>query len=150
MEKYKIILYTSYIVCVISIVIFFIGFQNMPETVPIHQNIKGEVDDWGNKATLILLPSLSLIILIAISFLIKKPGMMNYPVEITEKNKKIMYSKMQLFMSLLSLFISSLFLVLIMESMNVFNLKYDLTFFIIYFIIFSLIPFLIIKSFRKL
>jgi hypothetical protein len=33
-------LYTNYIVCVISIVIFFIGFQNIPETVPIHQNIK--------------------------------------------------------------------------------------------------------------
>jgi len=149
MEKYKIILYTSYIVCLFSIVVFLIGYQNLPEIVPIHQNLKGEIDDWGSKITLFILPVLSIVILLSISFLIKRPSMLNYPVEITEENKNTLYLKMQLFISLLSFFLSALFLALIMESMNVFSLKYDITFFSIYGVIFSLIPIIIIKYFRR-
>lgn len=149
MEKYKAILYLSYIVCIISIIIFFVGVQNLPETVPIHQNIKGEVDDWGSKITLYVLPSLSFIIIMLISFLIRKPDILNYPVEVTEKNKKVLYQKMQLFLALLSLFIAALFLVLILESVTIFNIAFGLPFFIFYVLFFSLIPIGIIKYFNK-
>ncbi|MER2000695.1 MAG: DUF1648 domain-containing protein, partial [Lysinibacillus sp.] len=39
-----------------GVLLIIIYWSKLPDTVPIHFNIKGEADGWGSKYTLIILP----------------------------------------------------------------------------------------------
>jgi hypothetical protein len=149
MEKSKIILYLSYLVCGMSIAAFIWGYSNMENTVPIHQNASGVIDRFGPKKVLMLLPLISLIIVIAISYLMKKPESLNYPFEVNEFNKEVAYKKVKIILSGLALFIASIFLVLIMRSLKLFNLNFSFSFLLIYVLVLSILPILLIQYMRK-
>ncbi|SET96157.1 Protein of unknown function [Salinibacillus kushneri] len=68
-----------------------IVFQSLPEEIPIHFNISGETDNWGNKGTIFLLPLLFKVIFLLLYFLQRSPYMFNYPIKVTEVNAKHLY-----------------------------------------------------------
>jgi len=53
------------LILIISIPFLYLGFiwDSLPETVPIHWNSKGQIDNWGPKSTLILVTSLLTILM---------------------------------------------------------------------------------------
>jgi uncharacterized membrane protein len=63
----------------------------LPFTVPIHFNAAGNVDGWGSKGSLCILPMIGLILFVVISVLERFPHIYNYPVMITEKNAPKLY-----------------------------------------------------------
>ncbi len=68
------------------------SFIQLPTIIPIHFNAVGEVDDYGSKITLIVLPILGTLLYIALSFLNKRPHIFNYLVTITEENAVKQYT----------------------------------------------------------
>jgi uncharacterized membrane protein len=74
-------------------IIVVVGYIFLPTIIPIHFNFKGEVDRYGNKAELFVLPILSSIVTISFYYLNKVPHIFNYMVEITKENAEIEYRK---------------------------------------------------------
>jgi hypothetical protein len=68
-----------------------IHFTKLPHTIPTHFNIKGEIDDYGSKYTLWILPSVITFIFILFRILYNYPNKFNYLVKITNENAEKQY-----------------------------------------------------------
>lgn len=76
--------------------IFMLGvliywWSSIPEVVPKHFGITGEIDAWGNKKLLPVLYLLTVFIYVSISVLNWFPHIYNYPVNITAENAERQY-----------------------------------------------------------
>jgi len=84
----------DYIGCgifMLSILYIFIMWGEIPEEVPRHFNGAGEVDRWGTKIELFILPFIGVFLWILLSLLEKAPHMHNYPARLNENNVKAFY-----------------------------------------------------------
>jgi len=68
-----------------------IMFNHLPAVIPTHFNFSGEVDSFGSKYTIFLLPLLGTILFIVLSILCKHPEKFNYLVKITPANAQKQY-----------------------------------------------------------
>ena len=55
-----------------------VGFSNV-EIIPLHINIHGEVDNYGSKWELFILPAIALLIYLLMSWLERNPQLYNFP-----------------------------------------------------------------------
>ena len=86
-------------------------FLKLPAIIPIHFNASGQVDNHGNKQTLLILPILATIIYFVLTQLNKYPHIFNYMTKITEDNAQKQYTiatRMLRFLKLAILVIFSL------------------------------------------
>ncbi len=67
-------------------------FASLPETIPTHFNFSGDVDGYGGRGSLFILPSISIVLYLGMYFLNKRPDIFNYPKKITEENAEEMYT----------------------------------------------------------
>lgn len=84
----------DYIGCgifMLSILYIFIMWGKIPEEVPGHFNGAGEVDRWGTKIELFILPFIGVFLWILLSLLEKAPHMHNFPARLNENNVKAFY-----------------------------------------------------------
>ena len=84
----------DYIGCgifMLSILYIFIMWSEIPEEVPGHFNGAGEVDRWGTKIELFILPFIGVFLWVLLSLLEKAPHMHNYPARLNENNVKVFY-----------------------------------------------------------
>ena len=58
----------------------------LPSEVPIHFNLAGEVDGWGSKYFLLILPIIGFFSILALEAVEKRPHIHNYPTHINETN----------------------------------------------------------------
>ena len=63
----------------------------LPTIIPIHFNAKGQVDGYGNKMTLLILPFFATIIYFGLTELNKYPHVFNYVPKITKDNAERQY-----------------------------------------------------------
>lgn len=68
------------------------AFLKSPITIPIHFNAAGQADNYGNKATLLILPILGTIIYFGLTQLNKYPHIFNYMTKITKDNAERQYT----------------------------------------------------------
>ena len=62
--------------------------------VPIHFNLAGEVDGWGDSSSLLMSPIMALVIYIILTLGEKYPKLGNYPIKVTDGNRVVLYSLM--------------------------------------------------------
>lgn len=55
------------------------------EEVPLHWNVRGEIDSWGDTWTIVLLPVIALALYGLLTLLQRRPQWYNYPCKITDK-----------------------------------------------------------------
>ena len=70
----------------------YIIYSRLPEIIPTHINIIGEIDGYGSKDTFNILPFFGVIIYVGLSIMQKYPHVFNYPVEVNEDNCRQLYS----------------------------------------------------------
>jgi uncharacterized membrane protein len=72
----------------------YVGYQysNLPNTIPIHFNAAGQANDWGSKATILIIPVIATAICFGFYFLCKVPHVHNYMVNITPQNAAYQYN----------------------------------------------------------
>ncbi|HSF88019.1 MAG TPA: DUF1648 domain-containing protein [Saprospiraceae bacterium] len=68
------------------------AYGNLPETIPTHFGVGGEVDDYGSKMTLFFLPVIGTILFIGLTVLNNYPHIFNYPADITPENALSQYT----------------------------------------------------------
>ena len=80
----------------------------LPATIPIHFNANGQADNFGNKATILILPILPTIMYLGLTMLNRYPQVYNYMTKINEDNSQYQYTiviRMLRFMNLVILLI---------------------------------------------
>lgn len=83
---------------------------DLPERIPSHFNFKGEIDAYGSKYMLFILPVIGTITWVVIGYLGNKPQLYNFPVQITESNKETQFYLAQKMMRIMNASTSILFL----------------------------------------
>lgn len=94
--------------CVLAVV----SYSSLPDRIPTHFNIKGQADDWGSKASIFLLPGISILLFTGITILNKFPHIFNYPVKVTGENALRLYKKSVRVMRILKALVVMLFLII--------------------------------------
>lgn len=74
-----------------SLIFLMVIYNLLPEEVPVHYNAFGEVDRWGTKGELFVLPAVGAFIIIFLQLLEKFPQSHNYPERLNETNAKEFY-----------------------------------------------------------
>lgn len=72
-------------------VYLIVSWGNIPSQVPAHFNGAGEVNRWGSKYEMLILPIIGLFLFVLMSLLEKAPHMHNYPSRINESNAEQFY-----------------------------------------------------------
>jgi uncharacterized membrane protein len=96
----------------LALYVYFIA----PATIPIHFNASGQANNYGSKATILILPIIGSIIYLGISQLNKYPHIFNYATEITAANAEKQYTIATRTLRILQLFILVLFSFIILFS----------------------------------
>lgn len=78
------------IVCLIALPIYF--FNDLPDQIPKHFNALGQVDSYGNRGIIWLLPIVGLFLYIGLTALNKFPSAFNYPTKVTNDNAERLYT----------------------------------------------------------
>jgi uncharacterized membrane protein len=116
--KIKTLYFISFSVFITYVSLLYLNYSGISETISTHLNIKGETDSYGPKSSLWITSGVNLIALLFIGFLIRKPHLANYPIEITDKNRESTYRKMQLFLAILSIIMTAIFAYMIFKALN--------------------------------
>jgi len=67
-------------------------FKDLPDQIPKHYNVLGEVDSYASRGSIWVLPIIGLILYIGLSILNKFPFVFNYPVKVTDDNAERLYT----------------------------------------------------------
>ena len=84
-------------------------WPNLPEQVPAHFNAAGEIDRWGGKQELFLLPAVGLALWLLFTVVGFFPKSWNLPVEVTKQNREKVYRRIGTLLTTLKLEIMVLF-----------------------------------------
>ena len=61
-------------------------YSSLPERIPSHYNIAGEIDSYNSRSSVFILPVICLLVYLPITILQCFPHLYNFPVEVTEEN----------------------------------------------------------------
>ncbi|MEY9971077.1 putative membrane protein [Lysinibacillus sp. RC46] len=76
---------------VLSILYIIVMWGQLPEKIPGHFNGAGEVNRWGSKIELLILPFIGILLWILLGLLEKIPHIHNYPARLNESNVEAFY-----------------------------------------------------------
>ncbi|MFJ7408335.1 MULTISPECIES: DUF1648 domain-containing protein [unclassified Lysinibacillus] len=76
---------------IVSIIFIISQWSTLPEEIPAHFNGAGEVDRWGSKIEVFILPGIGIFLWIFLGLLEKVPYMHNYPSRLNESNVEAFY-----------------------------------------------------------
>ncbi len=95
------------------------NYPSLPETIPIHYNRIGEVDKFGNKWNILMLPIISTILFLGLSILNTIPHTFNYPTKITKENAVQQYTLAVRLIRFLKLIIVLIFGSIVLQTINI-------------------------------
>lgn len=81
----------GYIALAIMLVVLFMNWSELPNEVPAHFDGSGNVDRWGTKWELLILPGIGIAMHFFLMILEKFPEKHNYPARINESNAEVFY-----------------------------------------------------------
>ncbi len=93
-------------------------YPTLPDTIPTHYNAIGEVDGFGSKPTLLILPVLATVLFAGLLLLSRKPRLYNYPVSVTPENARKLYKTGSRAIRYIALFIPIIFGIIIYSTIQ--------------------------------
>lgn len=74
-----------------ALILLFTNWLRIPNYIPDHFSATGIADSWGNKWSLLISPSVGIVLYIMMTFVSRFPHVFNYPWPITEDNAQKQY-----------------------------------------------------------
>jgi len=68
-----------------------IVWKDIPDSIPMHYNVRGEIDRYANKNSIFFLPVVGLVLYVLLTVVTFFPSIWNMPVTITHENKERVY-----------------------------------------------------------
>lgn len=82
----------GYVALAVMVGLIVFNWSKMPDQIPAHFGISGEVDRWGSKMELFILPGIAIFLQIVMTVVEKFPETHNYPARFNESNAKKFYT----------------------------------------------------------
>jgi len=96
--------------CLVGVVIYLIlAWRSIPEQIPGHYNAAGQVDRWGDKSELIVLPIVSWILYGLITLIERFPQVWNTGVRVTSENRASVYRLLKSMIAVVKMFMLLMF-----------------------------------------
>lgn len=114
----KVLEIAAWVMLIVLIGFTIYAYMNMPDTVPVHFNIKGDPDRYGDKSSIFLLCGIAVILVALFMYLIKSPqnySKYNYPIKVTPENKAKVYALSARLMRVIMVNILIMFLFIMVE-----------------------------------
>lgn len=105
----KIIEAVSLLLLLIIWAAILLTFEKLPEQVPLHFNASGEIDRYGKKTELFIVPIIATMLYVGLSFLNQYPHIFNYMRKVHRRNAKILYTNSTKMLRLLKLILMIIF-----------------------------------------
>lgn len=142
-------------IVVLNFLLVSVFYSYLPKTIPIHFNLKGEADGFGDTSKVWLLPTLSLVLFWVIPLFIKKikPWNMNYPIKVLTANAPKVYSMHFKMLTQLNIGLTLIFFLLTVKTIlpAIVPIALGLHYLVLFLILFSIIrPFHYIFKMYKL
>ncbi|MFS4493665.1 DUF1648 domain-containing protein [Maribacter sp. 2308TA10-17] len=104
----------GWVLLLLNLGLILVFYSDLPEKIPTHFNLRGEVDGYGERFTIWILAVVGILLYYALNLVISKiPAYKhNYPVKLTEKNAPTIYRLSLKMMVLLNISIVFLFLLI--------------------------------------
>lgn len=94
----------------VGVVVYLIlAWKTIPDQIPDHYNAAGEIDRWGSKSELIVLPIISWLIFGLITLAERYPGIWNTGVRITPENRDAVYRLLKNLIAVIKIFVLLMF-----------------------------------------
>ncbi|GGH83310.1 putative membrane protein [Pullulanibacillus pueri] len=91
-------------IVIIGMIVYTVqAIFQMPDTIPIHYNAKGEPDGWGSRWISLIMPLITVALYIPTVFLQKHPEKHNYPERLSESNAYAFYRHSKILISWIKL-----------------------------------------------
>ncbi|WP_010247684.1 DUF1648 domain-containing protein [Acetivibrio cellulolyticus] len=103
---------------IIYVAILIYGWVKLPDIIPKHFNVSGQIDSYGSKSTLFILLPVIIFLYTLLTVMSRFPHIYSYPVEITQDNAEIQYTKAARLMRILKLVIVVIFTYIQYAIMN--------------------------------
>ena len=98
------------LLCLVGVVVYLIlAWHTIPDKIPAHYNAAGEINCWGNKSELIVLPIISWLIFGLITLVERFPGIWNTGVRITPENRDAVYRLLKNLIAVIKIFVLLMF-----------------------------------------
>ena len=98
------------LLCLIGVVVYLIlAWNTIPDKIPAHYNAAGEVNRWGNKSELIVLPIISWLMFGLITLIERFPSIWNTGVRITLENRDAVYRLLKNLIAVIKIFVLLMF-----------------------------------------
>ena len=143
----------NYFSLILFWVITSLVYKHLPNKIPTHYNGFGEVDAYGDKTTIFLLPLIATVLFLIVSISAKNPHTFKYSITITEQNAEAQYKNAMRFMQLIKLFMLLVFIFIDYKTIQIaFNESENLGVWFLptlIFIVLTIICYSIIQSKKK-
>lgn len=143
----------NYFLLILFWVITSLVYKHLPNKIPTHYNGFGEVDAYGDKTTIFLLPLIATVLFLIVSISAKNPHTFKYSITITEQNAEGQYKNAMRFMQLIKLFMLLVFIFIDYKTIQIaFNESENLGVWFLpalIFIVLTIICYSIIQSKKK-
>lgn len=93
-------------------------YTMLPAEIPKHYNALGEVDSWGPKSSVWIIPIAAILIYALVTVAAFFPNAWNYPVKIAEENLPKAENKIRQMLACMKVLITGLFIYLQFETLN--------------------------------
>lgn len=94
----------------VGTVVFLAGYwKQIPAEVPMHYNAAGEIDRWGSKAELLILPVIAWLLYGLLTVVEQVPSAWNTGVKVTAENREQVYALLGHMLSTLKLLVMVMF-----------------------------------------
>lgn len=87
----KVVEITGWVTLISIWILVTLNYSDLPDIIPIHYNVEGIADRFGDKANILILPLIATTFFIGLTILNKFPHIFNYPTTITENNASRQY-----------------------------------------------------------
>ncbi|MDZ7317241.1 MAG: DUF1648 domain-containing protein [candidate division KSB1 bacterium] len=91
-------------------------YPRLPSRIPTHFDNRGQINGWGSKESVWLLPATAFVLFVLLSFAHRFPNLMNFPVRVTPENAQRQYDLARTFLRVIKA--SMLFLFLLLQWMT--------------------------------
>jgi len=109
----------GYLFYIGSIILLITIWSKLPAEVPAHYNAAGEVNRWGSKWELLILPGIGLFMIILMELFEKYPEMHNYPKRFNESNAEQFYLHSRKMINQLKNICLLVFALILFESVSI-------------------------------
>lgn len=86
------------------------NYKTLPQKIPVHFDLDGKADNFGNKRYIFLMPVLGMLLYLVFMCITKYPESSNFPVEITESNQEAQFLIMMIFLKWILMLVLFIFL----------------------------------------